>query len=202
MAVHYRTEGIVLATLNRGEADRSFTIYTKDFGKLELWATSERKITSKLRGGLEKLCWSEVEFIVGKNKKTLTDASLKERYHTIRNDLQRLRVAIRMGETLDATTSKEEQDKTAWLLLLDSFSCLENPQFHANSSKLLYYYFFWNLLSHLGWRPDLTSYPCELREILQSFLAKNTSVLYTLHIEKDTMKALHEASRSHYLSVI
>jgi DNA repair protein RecO (recombination protein O) len=202
MTVHYRTEGIVLATLNRGEADRSFTIYTKDFGKLELWATSERTITSKLRGGLEKLSLSEIEFIAGKKKKTLTDSLPKERYHTIRNDLRRLRVATRIGETLDATTSKEEQDKTAWLLLLDSFAYLNNPQFPASSSKLLYYYFFWNLLSHLGWRPNLALYPSELREILQSFLAQNTSVLYTLHVEKDTMKALHEASRSHYLSVI
>jgi hypothetical protein len=98
--------------------------------------------------------------------------------------------------------SKEEQDKTAWLLLLDSFSFLNNPQFQASSSKLLYYYFFWNLLSHLGWRPNLASYPFELREIVQSFLAKNTSLLYTLHIEKDAMKALHKASLSHYLSVI
>jgi len=202
MAVHYRTEGIVLATFNRGEADRSFTIYTKDFGKLELWAISERKITSKLRGGLEKLCWSEIEFINGKNKKTLTDSSLKERYHNIRADLQRLRTAIRIGETLNKVMSKEEQDKTAWLLLLDSFSFLNNPQFQASSSKLLYYYFFWNLLSHLGWRPNLASYPFELREIVQSFLAKNTSLLYTLHIEKDAMKALHKASLSHYLSVI
>lgn len=202
MAVHYRTEGIILAAKDRGEADRSFIIYTKDFGKLELWAISERKITSKLRGGLEKLCWSEIEFIVGKNKKTLTDSSLKERYFTIRNDLQRLRVAIRIGETLGATTSKEENDKTAWLLLLDSFSCLNNPQFPASSSKLLYYYFFWNLLSHLGWKPDLALYPSQLREILQGFLVQNSSLLYTLHIEKDMMKVLHEASKSHYLSVI
>ena len=202
MAVHYRTEGIVLATRNRGEADRSFTIYTKDFGKLELWAISERKITSKLRGGLEKLCWSEIEFINGKSRKTLTDSSLKERYHNIRNNLQKLRVATRMAETLDETTSKEEPDKTALLLLLDSFSCLNNPQFPASSFRLLYYYFFWNLFSHLGWRPDLALHSFELRLILQGFLAKNISLLYTLQIEKGTMKALHEAARSHYLSVI
>ena len=202
MAVHYRTEGIVLATLNRGEADRSFTIYTKDFGKLELWAISERKITSKLRGGLEKLCWSKIEFINGKNKKTLTDSSLKERYQNIKNDLQKLRAATRIGETLNEITSREERDETAWLLLLESFSTLGNVEFPTASSKLLYYYFFWNLLSHLGWRPHLALYPLELREIVQSFLAKNTSLLYTLHIEKDAMKALHKASLSHYLSII
>lgn len=202
MAVHYRTEGIILGAKDRGEADRSFTIYTKDFGKLELWAISERKINSKLRGGLEKLSLSDIEFINGRSKKTLTDSSLKQRYPVIRSDLHRLRTAIRMGETLDQATSREERDEAAWHLLLESFSYLNNPQFPAASLKLLYYYFFWNLFSHLGWKPDLASYSLELRKILQGFLAKNTSVLYTLHIEKNTMKALHEASRSHYLSII
>ncbi len=53
MFTHYRTQGIILKKEDRGEADRLFTIYTKDFGKLELLAKGERKIKSKLRGGLE-----------------------------------------------------------------------------------------------------------------------------------------------------
>ena len=49
---HYRTQGFILKKADRGEADRIFTIYTKDFGKLEILAKAERKIKSKLKGGL------------------------------------------------------------------------------------------------------------------------------------------------------
>ena len=65
MFTHYRTKGIILQKTDRGETDRLFTFYTKDFGKLDLLARAERKITSKLRGGLELFYLSEVEFIQG-----------------------------------------------------------------------------------------------------------------------------------------
>ena len=63
MVVYYRTQGIILRKQDADEADRVFTIFTKDFGKLKLRAVSERKITSKLRGGLELFYLSEMEFI-------------------------------------------------------------------------------------------------------------------------------------------
>jgi hypothetical protein len=65
MATHYRTQGIILKTQDVGEADRVFTVFTKQFGKLRLRAVSERKITSKLRGGLELFYLSDIEFIQG-----------------------------------------------------------------------------------------------------------------------------------------
>ena len=34
MAIHYRTKGIFIKKAARGEADEIFTVYTKDFGKL------------------------------------------------------------------------------------------------------------------------------------------------------------------------
>lgn len=202
MAVHYRTQGIILAKKERGEADRVFTVYTKDFGRLALWARSERKIASKLRGGLELLCLSELEFINGKSKKTITDSFLIERYSVIRKDLRKLRSALRIMETLEETTAKEEQDLTAWNLLLESLSLLNNPLFPPTSCRLLYYYFFWNLLSHLGWKPDLALHPVRLRDTLKNFLAGNTAALYTLTLGQEEMRKLHEAATSHYLSVI
>jgi len=36
MFTHYRTQGIFLKKEDRGEADQLFTIYTKDYGKLEI----------------------------------------------------------------------------------------------------------------------------------------------------------------------
>jgi len=44
MFTYYRAQGFILKKEDRGEADRIFTIYTKDFGKLELLAKAVRKI--------------------------------------------------------------------------------------------------------------------------------------------------------------
>ena len=89
MFIHYRTQGFILKKIDRGEVDRIFTIYTKDFGKLELLAKAERKIQSKLRGGLELFYLSEIEFIQGKAHKTLTDAILIDNFKNLRGNLKR-----------------------------------------------------------------------------------------------------------------
>ncbi len=69
MFTRYRTQGIILGKVDRGESDRLFTIYTKDYGIINLLARSERKIKSKLRSGLELFYLSEIEFIQGKAQK-------------------------------------------------------------------------------------------------------------------------------------
>ena len=89
MFTHYRTQGFILKETDRGETDRIFTIYTKDFGKSEFLAKAERKIKSKLRGGLELLCLSEIEFVQGKIYKTLTDTVLIKNFNDLKRNLER-----------------------------------------------------------------------------------------------------------------
>ena len=51
MFTHYRTKGFILKKRNQGEANQLFTVFTKDFGRIEILGKSIRKITSKLRAG-------------------------------------------------------------------------------------------------------------------------------------------------------
>lgn len=152
---HYRTSGFILKKNDRGEADRVFAIYTKDFGKLELLAKGERKITSKLRGGLELFFLSEIEFIQGKNYKTLTDAILIDNFKNLRKDLKILGVLYKISEVLDALVKEAEPDEKIWNLLIETFKKL-----NAIKPEIVYYYFFWNFLSTLGYQPEL--YHCSL----------------------------------------
>ncbi|MBU4204806.1 recombination protein O N-terminal domain-containing protein [Patescibacteria group bacterium] len=73
MALHYRTIGFVLKKNDIGEADRIFTVFTLDFGKVKISGKAIRKIASKLKGGIDVISLSEIEFIQGKAYKTLTD---------------------------------------------------------------------------------------------------------------------------------
>ncbi|TET84400.1 MAG: DNA repair protein RecO [Candidatus Nealsonbacteria bacterium] len=168
---HYRTQGFILKKTDRGEADRIFTIYTKDFGKLEILAKAERKIKSKLKGGLELFYLSEIEFIQGKTHKTLTDAILIENFPILRKDLERLPIAYRISEVLDNLIKGQEADEKIWNLLNEIFNKLNSleirlqptrhpPESHLLKLEILYYYFLWNLLSILGYQPEL--YNCSL----------------------------------------
>lgn len=160
MFIHYRTEGIILKKEDRGEADQLFTIYTKDFGKLEILGKGIRKISSKLRSGAEIFYLSEIEFIQGKTYKTLTDAILIDSFQNLRKNLGRLSIAYKISETLDDLVKGQEADKKIWQLLIETFNKLNSYKLKPKSYKLIYYYFLWNLLSILGYKPEL--YQCSL----------------------------------------
>jgi len=160
MFTHYRTQGFILKKTDRGEADRIFTIYTKDFGKLEILAKAERKIKSKLKGGLELFYLSEIEFIQGKTHKTLTDVILIENFPILRKDLERLPLAYRISEVLDNLIKGQEVDEEIWNLLNETFQKLNTYNLKPNTYDLIYYYFLWNLLSISGYQPEL--YNCSL----------------------------------------
>jgi len=159
MFVHHRTKAIVLKKVDRREADQLFTLYTEDFGKLTVLGRAIRKISSKLRSGIEIFYLSEIEFIQGKAYKILTDAILIEKFDNIRKDLRELTIATKIAEALDNLIQDQEPDERVWGLSLGVFKKLNNINFEIKNLKLIYHYFFWNLLSILGYKPELYQCP-------------------------------------------
>ena len=160
MFVHYRSRGFVLKKENRGESNQLFTIYTKRFGKLEILGKAIRKISSKLRSGIDIFYLSDIEFIQGKTHKTLTDAILIEKFENIRKNLRKLKIASKISEVFNELVKGQERDEKLWNLLDEIFNKLNNLQFTIYGLQLLYYYFLWNFLSILGYEPEL--YKCSI----------------------------------------
>jgi len=157
MFTHYRTRAFIFKKSDSGEASRLFSAYAKDFGRLELLAKSVRKIKSKLRAGLDIFYLSEIEFIQGKAHKTITDAILIKKFGNIRKDLDKLKIAYQIAELFDNLVKEQEPDETVWQLLNETFDRLDKS---ADKFRIIYYYLFWNLLSLLGYCPEL--YHCSL----------------------------------------
>jgi len=154
MATHYRTKGLIIAKREFREADRFFTFFTKDYGKIEGLAKGERKIKSKLRGGLELFYLSEISFIQGRYWKTLVDASLIENFSEIRENLTKLKAASLVGRQVSTLVKGQEEDKDVWKLLNNTFHRLND----SSRIFLIHQYFFWRFVSHLGYHPQL--YKC------------------------------------------
>jgi len=158
MAIHYRTKGFFLTEVDRGESDKLFVVYTKDFGKLKILGRAIRKIKSKLRAGAREFCLSEIEFIQGKTHKTLTDTVLIDSFQSIRKDLEKLKVGFQISNALDKLVKDEEKDEKIWELLNKTFRRLAISDKRQAIGDKIYYYFLWNLLSILGYQPEL--YEC------------------------------------------
>jgi DNA repair protein RecO (recombination protein O) len=155
MFVRYRTLGFVFKKEDRREADQIFKIFTKDFGKIEVLGKGIRKISSKLRSQIDIFYLSEIEFIQGKIYKRLTDALLIEKFRNLRKNFKRLSIAYQICEVFERLIKGEERDERIWKLILETFKNLDDPNLQFAICNLQYYYFFWNLVSILGQKPEL-----------------------------------------------
>ena len=70
----YKTEGIIIKVKETGEADKVLSVFTKDFGRLEIFAQGVRKEKSKLNYHLGIYDYSRFCFVAGRERWRLTDA--------------------------------------------------------------------------------------------------------------------------------
>ncbi len=62
----YHTEAFVLSSRNSREADKVFTVFTKELGLVRASATSVRKISSKLRYALQDFSLARIDLVRGR----------------------------------------------------------------------------------------------------------------------------------------
>jgi DNA repair protein RecO len=70
----YTTDGFILKSVNFGEANKLYFIFTKDFGLIKTTAQSSRLLKSKLRYNLEDFSFSQFALVRGKEIWRLTSA--------------------------------------------------------------------------------------------------------------------------------
>jgi len=170
MTDYYRSPGFVIAKNDLREADQVFSFFSRDFGKVEILGRAIRKIKSKLRAGVDLIYFSELEFIQGKAYKTLTDSSAIEKFKNIRRDLNKLEIAHRICETANTLIRGQEKDEGIYNLLDETFKRLNDE---TVNQELIYYHFFWNFVSILGYQMDLYDCPlCQKKLMPESLFFK------------------------------
>jgi DNA repair protein RecO (recombination protein O) len=157
MTVRYKTRAFVFQKNDINESDRIFSVFSASYGRLDLFAKSVRKSASKLRCGIDIFSFSDIEFIQGKNRKTLTDSVIKEKFGNIPQNPQRFEVANKIGKVLQNFVRGEERDDNAFTLLNEVFGELNNGQTKKDKADFLYYYFIWNFLALQGYGPEVSS---------------------------------------------
>lgn len=148
-----RTFGFIFKEKEFGETNKIFSIFSKDFGRIEILGKGIRKITSKLRSATEPFSLSQLEFVEGKFQKILVGAQTLKRFKNLKKDLKKLSIAFKISEVLDSLVKGEEKDERIYHLIIEVFSRLDLSFF--KNERVLYPYFFWQLVSFLGYKPNL-----------------------------------------------
>ncbi|HQO27504.1 MAG TPA: DNA repair protein RecO [Candidatus Pacearchaeota archaeon] len=152
MFLKEKTEAVVLGRQAISEADSQIILLTDRFGKLKAVARGERKILSKLRGGLGLFSWSEIELVFGYRQPIITAARPKTPFANLSRDWARFIVARKMTQDVEALTPWRLPDDNTWFLYLGALHALNLMKKHY---QRLYYYFLWTLMNSWGYQIDL-----------------------------------------------
>ncbi|WP_353683973.1 DNA repair protein RecO [Thermodesulfovibrio sp. 3907-1M] len=149
----YSTEGIVLKNTDYAEADLIVTYLSKDFGLINLFAKSPRKIKSRWGSSFEPLTYARISFIGKEDKlQKIIQSDIIKPFQTIRENY---RLFLKLSEVLSLFLDilpKREPNHEIFSLFLETLFFMENTQRAEN------YIVFLKLktLKILGYLPDFS----------------------------------------------
>ncbi len=152
MFTHYNTKGIILEKRGMREADEVITLYTYDFGRVDIVGRSLRKANSKLKMNTSLFSLVEIGFVQGRSCNRMVDVRIINSFNSARRDLAKMSLFYRLSEIFLSLVRGEEKDKEIFSFILRSFEKIEEISFKGDSLKLFYCFFSFRLLYLLGYK--------------------------------------------------
>jgi DNA repair protein RecO (recombination protein O) len=147
----YVTEAVVIRKIKLAEADRILTIYTPEYGKIEVVAKGVRKPKSKMAGHLELLTYSQINLARGRNMDTVIGAQTVDAFLNLKNDLVLTSSGLYAAELINQFTVAHIASQSLFQLFLETMRRLAR----ADNPELTLRYFELHLLDSAGYRPQL-----------------------------------------------
>jgi len=152
MSETFNTKALVLNRHIYCEYDSRVTVYTVDFGKIDLLARGTQKPGSKLAAHIEPLSLVNLMIVKGKNTDYIGSSVISDAYAGIKGDLTKLPAAGSALFAFNRLVRHEEKDEELFNLLLEFLDILDQKPRQAD-----WLLASWSLkfLSALGYQPEL-----------------------------------------------
>ncbi len=149
--MYYRTQGFIIKKFNFRENDEILTIYTKDFGKIDFISRGGKKMLAKLTPYLQVFNLVELEFVEGKNFKTITSAINLMNFDEEKKDLFKLRIFNDTFKIIDKLFVEPQTDERVWEFLVNFYTLLGKIKIEDKESlKKLVLFFEGKILKMMG----------------------------------------------------
>ncbi len=149
------TESIVLRTRKQGDSSRIVTLYTKDFGKLNVIAKGAREMRSPFASALQLFNHLSVVFYKKENRDLylLSKAETVTKMTGIQLSMEQLTAASKIVDLVQRTMHDEQPDAKLFELLVKSLHHIaEDP---PQLAPVVASYFFYHFAAHEGFAIQL-----------------------------------------------
>lgn len=117
----YHTEALILGSREIGEADKTFSLFTRDFGLVRARASSIRSEASKMRYAIQKFARANVSLVKGKRGWRLAGAQAGK---IASGDLQGISTFARISELVLRLVHGEEKNDYLFAALDEAHQAL------------------------------------------------------------------------------
>ena len=147
----YHTQGFILGSRNVGEANKIFSIYTKELGLVRAVAQGVRYNHSKLRYSLQDFSYSQIDLVRGKDIWRVTSAKTINSFPLIRRDKFSLIIVVQISKLLERLCHGEESNPEIFSNLIQSCELLDVEFIEESSREALELYLVLNIMNSLGY---------------------------------------------------
>lgn len=167
--MEYKYNGIVLNKRDIGEADRIYTIYTLEAGKIRVLGKGVRKSNAKLAGNLETVTQAEIFIAKNKGMGKITGSIAINNFPNIKTNLDLLNQVFYVFKILLKLLTEEEKDEKFFILLEKYLSILETDPYDEKKTDILTAGFLFKVLSEMGYRIEVEKCVyCEKKLLLEN----------------------------------
>ncbi|MEA2007084.1 MAG: DNA repair protein RecO [Patescibacteria group bacterium] len=160
----YKTEAIVLRSVDVKEYDRVYTIFSREHGKMCAIGIGIRKPTAKLASGLEPLTKSEIFLVKGRNFDRVRGVIIHKQYQKMRENLDLLCEGKKTARIIEQLSEEGQVSDEIYQLFCEFLEILDELGFgngeedfgeKLGEAKLLQLALIWRLVKWSGHEPKL-----------------------------------------------
>ena len=122
--MYIKTDGIVLRGVAYQDSDKLLTVLTREYGKLTVRARGVRSSRSRSKAACQLLAYSEFTLLERGGRYVVTEATAKEMFPELRNDLELLSLASYFAQAADVLSPEGEENPPFVSLLLNALYAL------------------------------------------------------------------------------
>ena len=151
-----RTKAIVLGRTKLGEQDLILTLLGERGSQLRAVAKGARKPGGRLASRVELFCETDFLIAQGRNLGIVSEAQLADAHEGLRGDLERVSAASAVCEVARLTCYEDVEDSYLMPICARALRACEQAGDQAMLDVVVAAYAL-KVLSHEGWRPELSS---------------------------------------------
>ena len=146
--------GIVIKEVKLKEADKIITIFSKEMGKVQLYATRAQNIKSPFLAGTQLFTYASFIYSSKNSINFLNQISIINGFEKIKFDIEKIYYAMYFLEFLDKSVELEYPGKMMFEFIVNTLYTLDGAK---EDVKLIRAIYELKMISLLGYTPEVTS---------------------------------------------